>query len=238
MGFIEIAYDAGNVLRLGSGSKEVLFENKEVHLVKMLTIAQRKEKEAAKEFVATKKSQHYETLFNILVQVRFNLSRAAGIPPYQIFPDTALMEMARKKPIDHKDLMDVTGVSEAKALNYGQSFLSAVREFLEGQTNNNPGVTHLLTYHRVLEGHEVEEIASIRKLATSTIQSHIVKLYVEDLITDIQQFISKKEIDLMLAEPDVHSKEISINDLFEKWNGAFSYFQIRLLQAHLKKISR
>jgi superfamily II DNA helicase RecQ len=50
MGFIEIAYDAGNVLRLGSGSREVLFENKEVQLVKMLTIAQRKEKEAAKEF--------------------------------------------------------------------------------------------------------------------------------------------------------------------------------------------
>ena len=238
MGFIEIAYDAGNVLRLGSGSREVLFENKEVQLVKMLTIAQRKEKEAAKEFVATKKSQHYETLFNILVQVRFNLSRHAGIPPYQIFPDTALMEMARKKPIDHKDLMEVTGVSEAKALNYGASFLSSIREFLESQTNNNPGVTHLLTYHRVLEGHDVEDIASMRKLATSTIQSHIIKLYIDDLITDIHQFISKKEIDLMLAEPDVHSKEVSINDLFEKWNGAFSYFQIRLLQAHLKKISR
>jgi ATP-dependent DNA helicase RecQ len=172
------------------------------------------------------------------VQVRFNLSRSAGIPPYQIFPDTALMEMARKKPIDHKDLLEVTGVSEAKALNYGSSFLSSIREFLEGQTNNNPGITHLLTYHRVLEGHEVEEIASIRKLATSTIQSHILKLYTDGLITDIQQFISKKEIDLMLAEPDVHSKEVSINDLFEKWNGAFSYFQIRLLQAHLKKISR
>ena len=109
---------------------------------------------------------------------------------------------------------------------------------MEGQTNNNPGVTLLLTYHRVLEGHDVEDIASIRKLATSTIQSHIIKLYVEDLITDIHHFISKKEIDLMLAEPDVHSKEVSINDLFEKWNGAFSYFQIRLLQAHLKKISR
>ena len=204
----------------------------------MLTIAQRKEKESAKEFVATKKSQHYDTLFNILVQVRFNLSRTAGIPPYQIFPDTALMEMARKKPIDHKDLMEVTGVSEAKALNYGSSFLSSIREFLEGQTNNNPGITHLLTYHRVLEGHDVEEIASIRKLASSTIQSHIIKLYTEDLITDIQQFIGKKEIDLMLAEPDVHSKEVSINDLFEKWNGAFSYFQIKLLLTYLKKISR
>ena len=60
----------------------------------------------------------------------------------------------------------------------------------------------------------------------------IIKLYTEDLITDIQQFIGKKEIDLMLAEPDVHSKEVSINDLFEKWNGAFSYFQIKLLLTH------
>jgi hypothetical protein len=42
----------------------------------------------------------------------------------------------------------------------------------------------------------------------------------------------------MLAEPDVHSKEVSINDLFEKWNGAFSYFQIKLLLTYLKKISR
>ena len=40
----------------------------------------------------------------------------------------------------------------------------------------------------------------------------------------------------MLAEPAVHQKEISLNDLFEKWNGAFSYFQIKLLLAYLKKI--
>lgn len=236
MGFIEIAYDAGNVLRLGSGSKEVLFENKEVQLVKMLTIAQRKERESLKDSASTKKTQQFDNLYNILVQVRFSLSRSAGIPPYQIFPDNALMEMTSKKPLDHNDLMEITGVSEAKALNYGQAFLSAIREFLEGQPNNNPGITHLLTYHRVLEGMDLEEISRIRKLALTTIQSHVVKLYSENHPIDIYSFLSKSEINLMLSEPDVYLKEVLLHDLFEKWNGAFSYFQIKILFAYLKKM--
>ncbi len=236
MGFIEIAYDAGNVLRLGSGSREVLFENKEVQLVKMLTIAERKERDSVKESASTKKTQHYDNLYAILIQVRIHLSRSAGIPPYQIFPDNALMEMARKKPISHDDLLEITGVSEAKALNYGQTFLSAIREYLEGQINNNPGITHLLTYYRILEGMDLEDISRIRKLTLTTIEGHVLKLYTDNHPINIYPYLAKNEIELMLAEPAVHQKEISLNDLFEKWNGAFSYFQIKLLLAYLKKI--
>ncbi|NBU35064.1 MAG: DNA helicase RecQ [Bacteroidetes bacterium] len=236
MGFIEIAYDAGNVLRLGSGSKEVLFENKEVQLVKMLTIAQRKERESIKESATEKKTKQFDDLYAILIQVRLNLSRSVGIPPYQIFPDSALIEMARKKPISPSDFLEITGVSEAKALNYGQTFLSSIRAFLEGHTNNHPGISHLLTYHRILEGMELEDISRIRKLTLATIEGHVLKLYVDNHPINIYPYLSKQEIEMMLAEPSVHKKEVYLNDLFEKWNGAFSYFQIKLLLAYLKKI--
>jgi len=235
MGFIEIAYDAGNVLRLGSGSREVLFENKEVQLVKMLTIAQRKEKESLKELVTSRKSKNVDLLFQLLIQVRFKLSIKAGIPPYQIFPDNALMEMAGKYPLEQKDLLDITGVSEAKALNYGAPFLLAIREFLESQPTLNPGISHKLTYYRLLEGFSPEEIAILRKLALSTIEGHLIKLLSENYPLDLNSYIGKREIEMMLAEPDIHRKDITLQYLYEKWHGSFSYFQIRLFLTYIKK---
>jgi ATP-dependent DNA helicase RecQ len=237
MGFIEIAYDEGNVLRLGSGSREILFENRTVQLVKMLTIAQRKEKEIRKESASSKKAQHYEILFQQLTQVRFKLSSSAGIPPYQIFQDNVLMEMARNHPISQQDLLLLPGVSEAKALHFGSPFLLTIRAFLESNTTVNPGLSYKLTYYRLQEGLSIDEIAGIRKLAISTIEGHIIKLFSENYPMDIYSFIDKIEIEMMLAEPDLHKPDISLQQLFEKWHGAFSYFQIRLALTYLKKLN-
>jgi ATP-dependent DNA helicase RecQ len=235
LGLIEIAYDAGNILLAGSGSREVLFEKKEVQIVNIQPIAQRTEREP---FVASsgKKTKHYENLYAILIQKRFELSATVGIPPYQIFPDNVLMEMARKKPLGPDDLLRISGVSEAKARNYGPKFLLAIREYLERQTAYEPGISCLLTYHRLLEGRDLQEISRIRKLTLSTIENHVCKLYADKQPLDIYQYISQNDIDFILSEPEAHLKEVSLKNLFEKWNGAFTFFQIKLALTYLDLI--
>jgi ATP-dependent DNA helicase RecQ len=68
-------------------------------------------------------------LFNVLRAVRLRLARARGVPPYVIFHDTALREMADRKPRTHEELHGIYGVGAKKAESFGEVFLDAIRTF-------------------------------------------------------------------------------------------------------------
>jgi ATP-dependent DNA helicase RecQ len=68
-------------------------------------------------------------LFDRLREVRLQLARARGVPPYVIFHDTTLREMAERRPKTFEDLHQVYGVGARKAADFGDTFLDAIREF-------------------------------------------------------------------------------------------------------------
>jgi ATP-dependent DNA helicase RecQ len=67
-------------------------------------------------------------LFEALRGVRLDIARERGVPPYVIFHDTALREMARVKPRDERELRSVYGVGERKAADLGPRFLTAIAD--------------------------------------------------------------------------------------------------------------
>jgi ATP-dependent DNA helicase RecQ len=68
-------------------------------------------------------------LFDVLREVRLRLARARGVPPYVIFHDTTLRDMAEKRPKTIDDLHEVYGVGARKAADFGDAFLDAIRTF-------------------------------------------------------------------------------------------------------------
>jgi ATP-dependent DNA helicase RecQ len=66
-------------------------------------------------------------LFEALRAVRLALARERNVPPYVIFHDTTLREMARVKPTTAAALRAVYGVGERKAADLGERFLDAIR---------------------------------------------------------------------------------------------------------------
>ncbi len=50
------------------------------------------------------------------------------MPPYVVFSDATLREMARLKPRDEEELLEVKGVGETKLARYGELFLKAIGE--------------------------------------------------------------------------------------------------------------
>ena len=68
-----------------------------------------------------------EPLFERLRTLRLELSRARGVPPYVIFHDATLRELARIKPASLDELLGVSGIGERKAATYGAALLAAVR---------------------------------------------------------------------------------------------------------------
>jgi ATP-dependent DNA helicase RecQ len=70
-----------------------------------------------------------EALFDALRDVRLRLARERGVPPYVIFHDTTLRDMARRRPATVADLHDIYGVGAKKAADFGARFLEVVRTF-------------------------------------------------------------------------------------------------------------
>jgi len=67
-------------------------------------------------------------LFEKLRAVRMQIARSRGVPPYVVFHDTTLREMARLKPQTMEALRTVYGVGARKAEDLGEHFLTALRE--------------------------------------------------------------------------------------------------------------
>ena len=66
-------------------------------------------------------------LFDRLRAVRLEVARARGVPPYVIFHDTSLRDMARLRPTTIAALLDVRGVGARKAEDLGETFIAAIR---------------------------------------------------------------------------------------------------------------
>jgi ATP-dependent DNA helicase RecQ len=67
-----------------------------------------------------------EALFDQLRELRKRLADEQGVPPYVVFGDASLIQMARDKPADEAQLLNVTGVGQHKLAKYGSDFLNSI----------------------------------------------------------------------------------------------------------------
>lgn len=133
LGYLEVAYDAANVLRLTSASQDVLFKNRSVELIKPTSYKERQEEEKASAKIKAptqlKKERLRDELFEHLRQIRKEIAQKEGIPPYLIFSDATLEEMAFSKPQTEDDMLAVSGVGEKKLVQFGYRFIKAIRKY-------------------------------------------------------------------------------------------------------------
>ncbi len=72
-------------------------------------------------------------LLDVLKAVRLELAREEHVPPYIIFNDKTLVDMAAKVPTSDQEMLQVSGVGEFKLQKYGTKFLETIKEFLEDE---------------------------------------------------------------------------------------------------------
>ena len=78
-----------------------------------------------------KEAEADEKLLNLLKSLRKNVADKAGVPPYTVFQENSLKEMAYKYPISLEELKNINGVGEGKAVKYGKQFLISIKEHVE-----------------------------------------------------------------------------------------------------------
>jgi ATP-dependent DNA helicase RecQ len=66
-------------------------------------------------------------LFESLRELRTNLARERNVPPYVIFSDASLRDMARKRPVSAAEFLNIHGVGDKKLADLGDDFLACIR---------------------------------------------------------------------------------------------------------------
>jgi ATP-dependent DNA helicase RecQ len=77
-------------------------------------------------------------LYSILKDLRKRVAQKKNVPPFVVFQDPSLEEMATRYPLSLEELKNITGVSEGKAKRYGPEFISVIEAYVEENDIERP----------------------------------------------------------------------------------------------------
>ncbi len=194
--------------------------------------------------------QEYDpVLFERLRSVRKRLADKRDVPPFVIFSDAALRQMAREFPGNDTEFRRISGVGERKLKDFGMIFLKEISDYLRHNpdavkktANNKPPVaksrwmneTTRETLRHFQSGKSVDEIAHVRNLKSSTIYSHLEKAANAGEKIDIHRFVTHEE----LKEINAAFSKIGYGNLtgvYEILGKRFDYGVLRIVRALSQK---
>ncbi|WP_448537238.1 DNA helicase RecQ [Sphingobium yanoikuyae] len=113
-------------LMLGPNARPILRGEEEVRIL----VPPRRERKKRNARNGSDANPVGDPLFDALRTCRRELAQEAGVPPYVIFHDSTLREMAEQRPATIHELGMVSGVGQKKLDAYGDAFLAAIRPYL------------------------------------------------------------------------------------------------------------
>lgn len=153
-------------------------------------------------------------LFSMLKNLRKKIAHKLEIPPYVIFQDVSLEQMAMMYPINEQELQNIQGVGAGKAKRYGKEFCELIKQHCEENNIERPEELRVRTVAKK-SMQKVKIIQSIdRKLPLDDIAT-AEGLDFDDLLTKIEEIVysgTKLNIDYFLE--DVYDED-QIDDIYD-----------------------
>ncbi len=231
-GYLEIDYTRHSVLQCTPLSDAVLFDNKKVTLHRQI--------DAPVEPVYQRQSKTVrftQDLIERLDDLTRRLAKEEGIPPYAIFPQGTLKEMAETLPFTTEEISKLTGVGQYKSKKYGLEYVEAIKSYMSDQNiiKKPKGKTYVETLDLFRKGLSLEDIATQRGMALSTIAMHLSKLYQKGEDVDLQQFL--RPGDLVIAKQGWRASGYSdrVSKVKEEVGDSLDYGRLNFALAILKR---
>jgi ATP-dependent DNA helicase RecQ len=264
-GLFYIAYEEGYALKITERGQQVLKGQLPVSLKKFQPAEKaekgtRAGKKAAAEAAATSAGSPEARLFERLRQLRKQIADEQGVPPYVVFTDTTLQEMAREQPTSRVAMLSVSGVGMKKFETYGEAFIEAIiqhgpprpvpnQEDAEEDFEPAPRVaaaktkptdrdvngTEDTTFQLHRQGLNPEQIAEQRGLVVGTVRAHLERAYAKGLDLRLQDFLSDSEVAEIAAARAQLGGAPALRDLFDHLREKYDYFQLRLAAIKLQR---
>jgi ATP-dependent DNA helicase RecQ len=213
-------------------------------------VAERKSK-----YVRTEIMQGYvRDLFDELKRLRLIISREENVPPYIIFSDTTLIELATFLPFHNDELQQISGFGKIKVEKYGKEFLNSIKMFCEErgiesrmqdkvpsssvillkQTGSaGMSATKKQSFEMFSSGMPISEIAKNRKLTEGTVTHHLLHFVGLGQI-NILKFVTKEKLAAISKMIDEHGSS-DLTNLKNLLGEKYSYTEIKAVIQYRQK---
>jgi len=213
-----------------------------------------RQKAVKKASFASLTGDYSEKLFGQLRTQRQHLAREEGVPPFVVFSDRTLREMALYFPDTPEQMAGISGVGAAKLEKYGDTFMTLIEMFKHAhpeearkrsllkvpvkiqKKRKKTGKTVSETLDLARQGLSMEAIAKLRGLAEGTISQHIEKLLEEGLgkDLDVDQLLETSKR-LQVVELFNHHGNKSMKSIIERSGDTVTYAELRLVRAFMQR---
>ncbi len=201
---------------------------------------------------------YHDGLFHHLRDVRKQVADAGNVPPYVVFLDRTLKEMAAYMPSSGDEFVLLHGVGESKRERFGERFIDEVAGYLRdhpdaaeskqkmpehiAKAGSKPatkvkraiGETYRTTLDLIRKGMDVEVIAAKRGVVPGTIESHIARWIDEGESIELSQFVTEAVESEARALFAKHGLE-ALRAIFEESQERVSYGQARMVRAAIQQ---
>ena len=237
-GFLDEKTDGFPVLKLNEKSWEIMKRQRTVQIA----IEPQREVAEKVRYLAVE----VESLFAILRTLRKQIADEQFVPPYVVFADKSLRDMAEKRPQNLIEFEEVYGVGSNKRDKYGKVFLEAIRTFCQEQdlpTNaassevaNLPNLANVASYSQMQtwelyrQGLTVQGIANARGMSPNTISGHLVELMEMGWEVDINVLVDSERQQAIVNAIEVIGDE-RLKAIYEFLQEVYTFEEIKLVRA-------
>ncbi|AXB55336.1 DNA helicase RecQ [Flavobacterium fluviale] len=185
-----------------------------------------------------------EVLMGMLRELRKKVAKKLGVPPFVVFQDPSLEDMALKYPISLTELYNIHGVGEGKAKKYGSEFVALISRYVEDNDIIRPddlvvkstgvnSANKLYIIQNIDRKLPLSDIASAKGLTMDTLIKEMeqivysgtklnIKYWIDDMLDDDQQ----EEIHDYFME----SESDKIEDALKEFDGDYDIDELRLMR--------
>lgn len=185
-----------------------------------------------------------ETLFAILKDLRKSIAKQKGFPPFVLFQDPSLEDMATRYPITIEELTAISGVGQGKAEKFGQEFIEVIANYVEENDIERPmdmvvksvvNKSGLKVYvvQSIDRKIDLEDIADAKGLSMDELLNELEIIVHSGTKLNLDYYINE-QIDEADQEEVfdyfMEAKSDSLDDAMAEFDDAFSEEEMRLLR--------
>ncbi|HBF20350.1 MAG TPA: ATP-dependent DNA helicase RecQ, partial [Cryomorphaceae bacterium] len=185
-----------------------------------------------------------QELFNMLKELTRKVAKQKGVPPYAVFQENSLNEMAINYPTTLEELKNISGVGEGKAKKFGEPFVEMIERYVEDNNIDRPDdfVVKSVVNKSGLKVYIIQ--STDRKLPLEDIAS-AKGLSMNDLLTEIEHIVNsgtKVNIDYAIESildeeqmEEIHdyfmdAESEDLQEAYEEFDGDYEEEELRLMR--------
>ncbi|MFZ1702255.1 MAG: DNA helicase RecQ [Pyrinomonadaceae bacterium] len=232
---------------LTESSMDVLAGNTPVQLIKVEA-----KEEKRPQLVSDMSHPYIQALFDTLRQLRTNFAKHENVPPYVIFSDATLIEMATYLPHNDWEMRKISGIGDLKFDKYGAEFLAAIREYCvknnlvsridlkvpkrdrKARTNRDASGkdTYRISLDMFRDGVSVPEIARKRGLGITTIENHLARFIATGEVS-LEQVVPVEKVEPIRLAVLKFNESGALSPIKAFLGDEYSYGEIRAVIASM-----